>query len=88
MRNSFQKHSAELHRVSADLAVFHEQVAAVVHVIVDTARAGGKLLIAGNGGSAAEAQHLSDELVGRYRADRSPYPAIALTADPMVITCI
>ncbi|OAI55822.1 hypothetical protein AYO49_01095 [Verrucomicrobiaceae bacterium SCGC AG-212-N21] len=46
------------------------------------------MLIAGNGGSAAEAQHLSDELVGRYRANRRPFPAVALTADPMVLTCI
>ena len=84
----FEKHTAELHRVSEDLSEFHRQVQRVVELIRRTADSGGKILIAGNGGSAAEAQHLSDELVGRYRENRRPYPAIALTADPMVLTCI
>jgi len=88
MRDLFAQHSRELERAAAGLSEFHQQVEKVVHLIKDTVGAGHKLLIAGNGGSAAEAQHLSDELVGRYRADRSPYAAIALTADPMVLTCI
>jgi D-sedoheptulose 7-phosphate isomerase len=49
---------------------------------------GGKLLICGNGGSSAEAQHLAGELVGRYKLDRSPLAAIALAADPAILTCI
>jgi D-sedoheptulose 7-phosphate isomerase len=49
---------------------------------------GGKLLTAGNGGSAAEAQHLSAELVGRYRDDRRPYSAIALNAETSSLTAI
>lgn len=49
---------------------------------------GGKLLICGNGGSAAEAQRLAGELVGRYLHDRAPLPAIALNADSAVLTCI
>jgi D-sedoheptulose 7-phosphate isomerase len=88
MRHLFEQHSSELQQTCARLAEFHQQVELVVRLLVDTVRAGGKILIAGNGGSAAEAQHLSDELVGRYRADRRPYPAIALTADSMVLTCI
>jgi D-sedoheptulose 7-phosphate isomerase len=50
--------------------------------------AGGVLYTFGNGGSAADAQHLVAELVGRYRRDRRPLPAVALTTDPSVITCI
>ena len=49
---------------------------------------GGKVLLCGNGGSAATAQHLAGELCGRYLKDRKPLPAIALTADSSVITCI
>ncbi|MBB4917243.1 D-sedoheptulose-7-phosphate isomerase [Streptosporangium saharense] len=49
---------------------------------------GGRLLTCGNGGSAAEAQHLSAELVGRYRADRRPYAAIPLHADTSSLTAI
>ena len=49
---------------------------------------GNKLLIFGNGGSASQAQHFAGELVGRFQNDRSPLPAIALTADSSVLTCI
>lgn len=49
---------------------------------------GGHLYTCGNGGSAAEALHLSEELIGRYKADRRPYPAVSLTADPTALTCI
>ncbi|HEV8570949.1 MAG TPA: SIS domain-containing protein [Actinoplanes sp.] len=49
---------------------------------------GGRLLIAGNGGSAAEAQHLAAELVGRLREDRAPLSAIALTPDSSAVTAI
>jgi D-sedoheptulose 7-phosphate isomerase len=49
---------------------------------------GGKLLVCGNGGSAAEAQHLTGELVGKFRADRRPFPAIALHTDTSAGTAI
>ena len=49
---------------------------------------GGKLLACGNGGSAAEAQHLTSELVGRFRSDRRPYAAIPLHADTSTFTAI
>ncbi|HEY0944225.1 MAG TPA: SIS domain-containing protein [Opitutaceae bacterium] len=57
-------------------------------LILQTLKAGRKLLIAGNGGSAAEAQHFSTELVGRYFKNRRSLPAIALSADGSLITCI
>jgi D-sedoheptulose 7-phosphate isomerase len=49
---------------------------------------GGRLLAAGNGGSAAQAQHLTAELVGRYRHDRAPFSAICLTAETSSLTAI
>jgi D-sedoheptulose 7-phosphate isomerase len=49
---------------------------------------GGRVLVAGNGGSAAEAQHLTAELVGRYRDDRPPFSAIALCAESSAVTAI
>ncbi|MEH1016101.1 SIS domain-containing protein [Micromonospora sp. CPCC 206060] len=49
---------------------------------------GGRLLVAGNGGSAAEAQHLTAELVGKLRDDREPFSAIALTAETSALTAI
>jgi D-sedoheptulose 7-phosphate isomerase len=51
-------------------------------------RAGGKILTCGNGGSAADALHLAEELVGRYRADRPALAALCLAADPTALTCI
>ncbi|MCW2804997.1 MAG: D-sedoheptulose 7-phosphate isomerase [Propionibacteriaceae bacterium] len=51
-------------------------------------QAGGRLLACGNGGSAAQAQHLTGELVGRFRHDRDPYAAIALHADTSALTAI
>jgi D-sedoheptulose 7-phosphate isomerase len=49
---------------------------------------GGKLLICGNGGSAAEAMHLVSELVGRYKSERAPLAAISLGSDPALASCI
>ena len=51
-------------------------------------KAGGKLLICGNGGSAAQAQHLTGELVGRYKGERNPLAAVTLGTDSSLLTCI
>jgi D-sedoheptulose 7-phosphate isomerase len=56
--------------------------------IVCTFRAGGKLLLFGNGGSAADAQHIAAEFVNRYLLERRPLPAIALTTDTSALTAI
>lgn len=58
------------------------------HLLAKRLPAGGRLLVAGNGGSAAEAQHLTSELVGRFRAERAPLSAIALHADTSSVTAI
>src|SRR5215212_8567768 len=50
--------------------------------------AGGRLYAFGNGGSAADAQHLAGELIARYKRTRRPLPAISLAVDPSVVTCI
>ena len=57
-------------------------------LIVDSFKKGGKLLIAGNGGSAADAQHLAAEFVNRFEIERPPLPAIALTTDSSNLTSI
>jgi D-sedoheptulose 7-phosphate isomerase len=71
------------------------QVGALLPALDDVARrligafeAGGRLYTFGNGGSAADAQHLAAELVGRFRRERRPLPAVALSVDPSVVTCI
>ena len=63
-------------------------IAAIAQAIEGSLRAGGKLLIAGNGGSAADAQHLAAEFLSRYVVDRGPLPAVALTTDTSVLTAV
>jgi D-sedoheptulose 7-phosphate isomerase len=63
-----------------------EPFAASLLLLERAVRAGGKILLFGNGGSAADAQHLAAELVIRYKADRAPIAAIALTTDTSALT--
>lgn len=56
--------------------------------LVDALDAGCKILVCGNGGSAADAQHFAAELIGRFERERSSYPAIALTTDTSILTAI
>jgi len=69
-------------------SAFVAATVAIADRIVTALRAGGKLLIAGNGGSAADAQHIAAEFVGRFVNDRAPLPAIALTTDTSALTAI
>lgn len=55
-------------------------------IMIDSLKAGRKILLCGNGGSAADCQHFAAELVGRFRKERKGYPAIALTTDSSVLT--
>lgn len=63
-------------------------VLAVAEAVVAALRAGNKILCAGNGGSAADALHMAEELVGRYKTNRRSLPAISLAADVTALTCI
>lgn len=56
--------------------------------LIRTLESGGKVLVAGNGGSAAQAQHFATELVGRFKRERAGYAVLALTADSAVLTAI
>ena len=60
----------------------------IAETIASALRSGNKLLIAGNGGSAADAQHIAAEIVGRYKKDRPAYAALALTTDTSALTSI
>ena len=57
-------------------------------MVADTLKNGKKVLICGNGGSAADAQHFAAELTGRYKSERQPLPGIALTTDTSALTAI
>ena len=85
---SLESHLAGLNQTLAGLQAqasrVHRWGARLAHLLSD----GGRLLAAGNGGSAAEAQHLTAELVGRYRHDRRPFAALALNAETSSLTAI
>lgn len=65
-----------------------QQVADAAELIIKAYQNGGKTLLAGNGGSAADAQHIAAELVGRYYFNRPSIPSIALTTDTSIITAV
>lgn len=73
-------------------AVHENEVLAASHaiakIIADAIASGNKLLLIGNGGSAADAQHIAAEIVGRYKRERTAWPAIALTTDTSALTAI
>lgn len=63
-------------------------IKAAATLIIDSLKNGGKILVMGNGGSAADAQHLAAEMIGRFAFDRKPLPAIALTTDTSIMTAV
>jgi D-sedoheptulose 7-phosphate isomerase len=73
-RNFFASHTAE--------------VARAAQLIIESIRSGGKALVFGNGGSAADAQHIAAELVNRLTDDRPPIAAVALTTDTSILTSV
>lgn len=65
-----------------------EEIKNIAKALYETFKNGGKLLLCGNGGSAADAQHIAAEFVNRFRIERQPLPAIALTTDTSILTSI
>ena len=82
--DAIAEHAALLARVEGLLP----QVDEAARLIVAAYERGGRVLAFGNGGSAADAQHLAGELVGRFARERRPLAAVALSTDPSVVTCI
>ena len=85
---TFNASLTELQGVLEACRPLESAVAAAGRAIIASIQQGGKLLTCGNGGSAADALHLAEELVGRYHLERRALPALCLNADPTAITCI
>ena len=80
---------AEAHRLKNRLVAEQgEQVAEAARLLAATLKQGGKILLFGNGGSAADAQHLAAEFVNRFQIERPPLAALALTTDTSILTSI
>jgi len=84
LRQSMEAHLASLGRI-VDAADTIEHIAQAIQQALDS---GKKVLTCGNGGSAAEALHLAEEMMGRFSRDRPPMAAVCLAADPAALTCI
>lgn len=84
----YLKRSQEVLQAAIDDPVFARTITAIVDRVATAIAAGGKMLLAGNGGSAADAQHLAGEMLSRLNYDRAPAAAIALTTDTSVLTAV
>src|SRR5579863_6106882 len=83
----FRRSCETLDRAADDVEL-RGAIHAIAEAITGSFRSGHKLLIAGNGGSAADAQHIAGEFLSRLNFDRNPLPAVALTTDSSVLTAI
>jgi len=83
--NSFRSGTDLRKQVARDCG---ENIVDAAMLIARRVRSGGKLLLFGNGGSAADAQHLAAEFVGRFRIERQALPAVALTTDSSILTAV
>ena len=84
LRNALADHQAVMNGLREMLP----QISAVAERMRDCLSQGGKILLLGNGGSAADSQHIAAEIVGRYKRERKGLPAIALTTDTSIITSV
>ena len=84
IENEFNEHI----KVANSIHCLTDAVAISAQLCIDCLKSGGKILLFGNGGSAADAQHIAAELVGRYKVERKSLPAIALTTDTSALTAI
>lgn len=84
----FLKNLTDLHSTLASLTALNDNVLSAGLLATKALQNGGKLLFCGNGGSAADSQHLASELTGRFIKDRRPLAAMALTTDSSALTCI
>ena len=86
-RNSMEEQLRALSTLAATVGESQtREIRAIGDRVLNTLRAGGRIFLCGNGGSAADAQHLAAEYVVRFGRDRSPLPALALTTDTSVLT--
>ena len=87
IKDRIQTTIENLQRLLLDESTIH-RIGEVAKLMIDAIKSGNKLMICGNGGSAADAQHMAGEFVCRFYKDREPLPAIALTTDTSVLTSI
>ena len=84
LRRQFEEHQRVINAAVAEIPLLER----IIDRLAEVFRAGGKLYVFGNGGSAADAQHIAAELVGRLHHNRRALPAVALTTDTSILTAV
>jgi D-sedoheptulose 7-phosphate isomerase len=84
----FTRHFSEHSEVIDHCKALQKESDTAAAAIIGSLKRGGKVLAFGNGGSATQASHLVEELIGRFKETRRPFPAVSLVADAGVVTCI
>jgi len=83
------KNELNIHNeITAEMEKLSDSIESIAKLAIDSIKSNGKIILFGNGGSAADAQHIAAELVGRYKSNRKGLAAIALTTDTSALTAI
>ena len=88
MIKSIEEYIIESSKIIEDTTKLSNKIHDSIHVILDCLNRGNKVVFFGNGGSAADAQHIAAEMIGRFKLERDSYPAIALTTDSSILTSL
>lgn len=88
MQNQIKKSITLSSKIISNISKLSPSIEESIHQIIHCIEKGNKVILFGNGGSAADAQHIAAELIGRFSKERQSYPAIALTTDSSVITAL
>ncbi len=88
LQSNLKKSILESSKIIKDSLRLVPQIEKSIHIIVNCILKGNKVILFGNGGSAADAQHIAAEMIGRFQINRPSYPAIALTTDSSIITSL
>jgi D-sedoheptulose 7-phosphate isomerase len=88
IKKSIEKSLQETLGIIKEISLLDDEIVSVINEIVNAIKQGKKIILFGNGGSAADAQHIAAEFIGRFNIERQSFPAIALSTDTSVITSL
>ena len=88
MKNKIKNSILSHIKIIQSLNQHKDKIETIAKSLINSLESGGRLFICGNGGSAADAQHMAAEFIGRFKKKRKPFPAVALTTDTSILTSI
>ena len=88
IKKSIEKTLQEISDIITEISLLDDQIVLVINEIINAIKQGKKIILFGNGGSAADAQHIAAEFLGRFLIDRKSFPAIALSTNSSTLTAL